>query len=178
MAIQVQLKVLPNPSGEVVRVSAGGRNLVGGTEMDTTVVEIEAGKKLEIEGEIEERVVYNPGEFAATRVPLSDVDGSRSFAREKEEKDKLVAEENKKIKEDLDKKFKEAKEREDKRLGRPADKTDPFETDQYKQDKDHPTPTTGPVPGRSTGGEHVAGNVVGSKEVRDDARDTPKNTKK
>jgi hypothetical protein len=149
MPIQVQIKVLPNPSGEVVRVSAGGMNLVGGTEMDTTVVEIEAGKKFEIEGEIEERVVYNPAEFAATRVPLSDVDGSRSFAKEKEEKDKLVAEEDKKIKEDLDKKFKEAKQREDQRLGRPKE--------------DDGGKAYGP-----TGGDRVAGNVVGSKEVRDD----------
>lgn len=153
MAIQVQLKVLPNPSGEVVRVSAGGRNLVGGTEMDTTVVEIEPGKKFEIEGEIEQRVVFNSDQFAATTVPLSDVDGRRSFEREKQEKDKLVAEEDKKVKEDLDKKFKEAEKREDKRLGRPERKDE------------HPTGTVGGVGGR---GDHVAGNVMGSKEVKED----------
>jgi hypothetical protein len=155
MSIQVQIKVLPNPSGEVVRVSAGGRNLVGGTEMDSTVVEINPGDKLEVSGEIEERVVLNPGQFAATKVPVHDVDGAKSFAREEEERRKLVEEENKKQKEELEKKWKESREREDKRLGR-------------KHDEERQQPAA------PTGGQRVAGNVVGSKEVRDEPAEPSK----
>lgn len=157
MAIQVQIKVLPNPSGEVVKVSAGGMNLVGGTDRDSTVIEINPGDKMEITGEIEERVVYNVAQGAATKVPVHDVDGSESFKQEAEEAKKLDEEEKAKRKEETDKKREEWKKKEEERTGKKADeKSEEGDKDDKEKSKQ-----------RAGSGAHVAGNVTGSKEVKD-----------
>jgi hypothetical protein len=161
MAIQVQIKVLPNPSGEVVKVSAGGMNLVGGTDRDSTVIEINPGDKMEITGEIEERVVYNVAQGAATKVPVHDVDGSESFKQEEAEAKKVDEEEKKKRKEETDKKREEWKKKEEERTGKkPGEAKKPDGEEEDKDDKEKSKQKAG-------SGAHVAGNITGSKEVKD-----------
>jgi len=159
---QVQVKVLPGPSGEVVKLNAGGQQLVSGdfSGRDTTTIEIEPDKKVELSVAVEERVVMHGDQFAATKVSVHDPGGERSFAREREEAKKTKAEEDKKTKEELDKKYKEFEKKEDERLGRRRDQQQPQQPPQQPQ----AATASGAKPAGS--GERVAGNVVGSKEVR------------
>jgi hypothetical protein len=190
MAIQIQIKVLPNPSGEVVKVSAGGMELVGGTDRDTTTVELSPEGKLEVTGKIEERVVVNPEQMAATKVPVHDVDGRRSFEKEKAEAKRLGDREERKQKRELNKKWREGEKQEDERLGRQPSpeeqkrRQEEEEQERKEEEEDRKSETAQEkqereakekeaedrAKGRASAGSgaHVAGNVRGSKEVRDE----------
>lgn len=159
---QVQVKVLPGPSGEVVKLNAGGQQLISGdfSGRDTTTIEIQPDSNVELSVEVDERVVMNGDQFAATKVSVADPGGERSFAKEREEAKKQVAEDEKKQKEEMDKKFKEFERREDQRLGRQQARQ---EDRQERADERRSALPGGQRPGS---GAHVAGNVVGSKEVR------------